>query len=142
MSKSDNTNGLDIRFNVGRKNYRLRSISYDFCLEEIKIGKTEKTEGKEVFELIGYGSTLEQIFYYLYKEHQLRNSEIYEVKQLVDELAIVLKSIHEQTSNITFECFIKPEERKSLVSKLRKYEEEIERLKKENQSLRAKIRTK
>lgn len=138
MSKTTNTNGLDIRFKINKKEYRLRSSAYDFILEEVKIGKSGKVEGEEVFDFVGNGSTLYTFLNYLPKEYHLRNSELNSLKELLDEQRLLIESLSDITSNITLECFIKPEERKSLFNKVQDLENEIERLKTDNRSLRKK----
>lgn len=138
MSKSTNTSGLDIRFKINSKEYRLRSSRYDFILEEVKVRKEGDNAGEEWFDSIGSGSTLYQIFTYLYKEHHLRMSEIESVQGMVDEIQSLIDSLRSQMNNITVECFIHPDDKASLVKRYEAIEAECERLKSENQSLRRK----
>jgi len=131
--------GLNIRFKVGKSTYVLRSTVYDFILEEIKT-KIKDDKPEEYICPIGSGSTLYSLLRYLSSEYYLRNTEIKTLIELIREQEVIMKSLSEITNNVTIECFIKPEDKKSLANQIKKLEIKIERLTKENQSLRGKIR--
>lgn len=130
---------LNIKFELGGKEYRLKSSTYDFSLYSIGYVKEGENKGKETENFIGYFANIFDLDRYM-PNKTLRNTDLEFLSELKEKLNDIINGLEPMTKYMVAEAFIKPDESKSYQAQIKKLLDENEKLRNDNTELKKKIK--